>query len=158
TADLFRRRRDNGLETLGSVRQVESRLAAAQADALSLEEQLALQRNRVAALDGAGPDRGLAIARPAVDLARPFGRPGHLAADLLGRGPDVAAARMRAEAAGNRIDQARAAFYPNVDLLAFTGVQSLGLDMLTKSGSSIGSIGPAISLPVLDGGRLRGQQ
>jgi outer membrane protein TolC len=56
-----------------------------------------------------------------------------------------------------RIHQAQAAFYPNVNLMAFVGVQSLGLDLLTKDGSSIGSVGPAISLPIFDGGRLRGQ-
>jgi len=48
-------------------------------------------------------------------------------------------------------------FYPNVNLAAFIGVQSLGLDMLTNSGSSIGSVGPAISLPIFNGGRLQGQ-
>jgi NodT family efflux transporter outer membrane factor (OMF) lipoprotein len=157
TADLFRRRYDNGLETLASVRQVESRRASAEADVLSLEEQLALQRNRIAALMGAGPDRGLAIARPTVDLAQSFALPEQLAAELLGRRPDITAARMRAEAAAKRIDQARAAFYPNVNLAAFIGVQSLGLDMLTKNGSSIGSVGPAISLPIFSGGRLQGQ-
>lgn len=157
TAELFRRRHDNGLETLGSVRQVDSRRAAAAADVLAIEEQLALQRNRIAALMGAGPDRGLTIAKPTVNLAQPFGLPAQLAADLLGRRPDIAAARMRAEASAKRIDQARAGFYPNVNLTAFVGVQSLGLDMLTKNGSTIGSVGPAISLPIFDGGRLRGQ-
>jgi NodT family efflux transporter outer membrane factor (OMF) lipoprotein len=67
------------------------------------------------------------------------------------------AARLRAEAAGKRIDQAQAAFYPNVNLVAFVGLQSLGLDALTRNGSDIGSIGPAVSLPIFDGGRLRGQ-
>jgi NodT family efflux transporter outer membrane factor (OMF) lipoprotein len=157
TAELLRQRYDNGLETLASVRQVESRRASAQADVLSIEEQLALQRNRIAALMGAGPDRGLAIARPTVALTKSFALPEQLAAELLGRRPDVAAARMRAEAAAKRIDQARAAFYPNVNLAAFIGVQSLGLDMLTKNGSSIGSVGPAISLPIFTGGRLQGQ-
>jgi NodT family efflux transporter outer membrane factor (OMF) lipoprotein len=156
TAELFRQRYQNGLETLGSVRQVESRRASAAADVLALEEQLGLQRNRIAALMGAGPDRGLAIARPTVALAQPFGLPAKLPAELLGRRPDIAAARMRAEAADKRIDQARASFYPNVNLAAFIGVQSLGLGALTKAGSSIGSIGPAISLPIFDGGRLRG--
>ncbi|MGC8020813.1 TolC family protein, partial [Salmonella enterica] len=32
-----------------------------------------------------------------------------------------------------------------------------GIDMLTRSGSDIGSFGPAISLPIFNGGRLRGQ-
>ena len=157
TAALFRQRYENGLETLGSVRQVESRRAAAEADVLAIEEQLSLQRNRIAALMGAGPDRGPAILRPKVDLSRPFGLPEHLSAELLGRRPDITAARMRAEAAARRIDQTRAAFYPNVNLAAFIGVQSMGLDMLTKNGSSVGSVGPAISLPIFDGGRLRGQ-
>jgi NodT family efflux transporter outer membrane factor (OMF) lipoprotein len=157
TADLFRQRYTNGLETLGSLRQVESRRAAAQADVLSVEEQLGLQRNRIAALMGAGPDRGLDIARPKVDLSQSFGLPGELPAQLLGRRPDVVAARMRAEAADKRIDQARASFYPNVNLAAFIGVQTLGLNNFSRTDSSIGSVGPAISLPIFDGGRLRGQ-
>src|SRR6202008_1542834 len=31
-----------------------------------------------------------------------------------------------------------------------------GLDMLSKSGSSMGGVGPAISLPIFDSGRLQG--
>src|SRR5262245_39318973 len=89
TADLFRRRFDNGLETLGSVRQVEARRASAEAELLALGEQLSLQRNRIAALMGAGPDRGLAITPPTVNLTRSFALPANLAADLLGRRPDI---------------------------------------------------------------------
>jgi NodT family efflux transporter outer membrane factor (OMF) lipoprotein len=157
TAELFRERLEHGLETLGGVRQVEARRAAAAAQLLALEEQRALQRNRIAALVGAGPDRALSITRPTVNLARPFGLPDAVGAQLLGRRPDIAAARLRAQAAARRIDVARDAFYPNVNLAAFFGVQSLGLDMLTKDGSSIGSVGPALSLPIFSGGRLRGQ-
>ena len=157
TAALFRQRFENGLETLASVRSAESRRAGAEADVLSLNEQLGLQRNRIAAFLGAGPDRGLKIAAPAIDLGRTFALPEQIPAELLGRRPDIVAARLRAEAAGKRIDQARAAFYPNVNLSAFIGVQALQLNNLNKSGSGIGSIGPAISLPIFDGGRLRGQ-
>ncbi|HEY0651363.1 hypothetical protein [Phenylobacterium sp.] len=35
-----------------------------------------------------------------------------------------------------------------MNLTAFIGVQSLGLDMLMKSGSTVGSVGPAVSLPL----------
>ena len=156
TVALFRHRHENGLETLGSVRQVEARRSSAEADLLAVEERLALQRNSIAALVGAGPDRGLAITRPTVDVARSFALPEHLEAELLGRRPDVVAARMRAEAAARRIDQARAEFYPNVNLTSVIGLQSKGLDMLTHSGSSTGSSGPAISLPIFSGGALRG--
>jgi outer membrane protein TolC len=44
-----------------------------------------------------------------------------------------------------------------VNLSAFIGVQALGIDMLKESGSDIGSVGPAISLPIFNGGRLRAQ-
>ena len=157
TVQLFRERYENGLETLGSVRQVESRRSSAEADVLAIEERMATQRNSIAALLGAGPDRGLSITRPTVDVARSFALPEHLEAELLGRRPDIVAARMRAEAAARRIDQARAEFYPNVNLTSVIGLQSKGLDMLTRSGSSTGSSGPAISLPIFTGGALRGQ-
>lgn len=157
TSELFRRRYENGLETLASVRQVESREAATEGEVLALEEQISLQRNLIAALLGAGPDRGLAIERPRISVTHPFGLPDHLAVDLLGRRPDVSAARMRATAAASRIHQAQASFYPNINLTGFIGVQSLGLDLLNESGSSIGSVGPALSLPIFQGGRLRGR-
>ena len=156
TVDLFRHRHENGLETLGSVRQVESRRSSAEADLLAVEEQLALQRNSIAALVGSGPDRGLSITRPTVDVSRSFALPEHLEAELLGRRPDIVAARMRAEAAARRIDQARAEFYPNVNLASVIGLQAKGLDMLTHNGSSTGSSGPAITLPIFSGGALRG--
>lgn len=157
TARLFQQRYTNGLETLGGVRGAEARQATAEGDLLAADEALALQRNYLAALLGAGPDRGLSIMRPEIRLDQAPGLPETLALDLLGRRPDVVAARLRAEAAARRIDSARAEFYPNVNLTAFLGAQSLGLDQLFKSGSDIGSVGPAISLPIFNGGRLQAQ-
>ncbi|WP_207780431.1 efflux transporter outer membrane subunit [Pokkaliibacter plantistimulans] len=157
TVSLVRQRYDHGLETLGTVHQVEARRASAEADLLSLDEQLALQKNRLAALLGQGPDRGLSIQRPTLKLDQPFGLPQQLKANLLGRRPDIVAARLRTEAAASRIKQSQAAFYPDINLSAFIGVQSLGLDQLLKSGSDLGSVGPAISLPIFNGGRLKGQ-
>ncbi|WP_229261884.1 efflux transporter outer membrane subunit [Duganella guangzhouensis] len=157
TAKLFAQRYANGMETLGSVRQADARLAQAQGQLVQMQESLALQRNRLAALLGAGPDRGLRIARPTLNFARGYGLPSALAADLLGRRPDVVAARLLAQAQASRVDAQQAAFYPNVNLSAMVGAQSLGIGMLTKPGSSMASVGPAISLPLFNGGRLKGQ-
>ena len=157
TVTLFRQRHEFGLETLASVREVEARQAAAQGDLLSIDERIGLQRNAIAALLGAGPDRGLAISRPTAQFPGSQGLPQNLAAELLGRRPDIIAARSRTEAAARRIDQAKAGFYPSVNLLGFVGLQSLGIDNLTKSGSDLGSIGPAISLPIFNTERLQGQ-
>jgi NodT family efflux transporter outer membrane factor (OMF) lipoprotein len=155
TAKLVRDRVTNGLDTRGELRQAEAGPPAARAELAAIDEQIAQTRNALAALLGAGPDRGLAIARPAIASLKPFGLPSNLAADLIGRRPDVVAAKWRAQASSKRIGQAKAAFYPNVNLAAAVGVQSLHLDKLLDSGSDVGSFGPAVSLPIFEGGRLR---
>jgi NodT family efflux transporter outer membrane factor (OMF) lipoprotein len=155
TLNLVSDRVTNGLDTRGELRQAEAGPPNARAELAAIDEQIAQTRNGLAALLGAGPDRGLAIARPSVANLKPFGLPANLAADLIGRRPDVVAAKWRAEAASKRIGQAKASFYPNVNLAAAIGVQSLHLDKLFDSGSDVGSVGPAVSLPIFEGGRLK---
>jgi len=155
TAELTARRVLNGLDTRGEQRQAEARVPAARAEVAALDEAIALTRNRLAALVGKGPDRSLAIVRPGLDVP-PYGLPENLHLELLGRRPDIVAARLRTEAAASRIKVARAAFYPNLNLNAVVGLQSLGLDQLVDSGSTYGSAGPALSLPIFQGGRLEG--
>jgi len=155
TSQLVSNRVANGLDTRGDQRQAESEPLQSRADLQAIDEQIALTRNQLAALLGVGPDRGLAITPPQAATLRSLGLPPNLAADLLGRRPDVTAARWRAEAAASRIREARASFYPNVNLAAYVGQQSLSLSKLFASGSDIGSIGPAISLPIFEGGALR---
>lgn len=146
-----------GLDTQAELKQASSAVPAARAELAAIDESIALTRNRIAALLGAGPDRGLAIARPQVASLHAVGLPEQLSLDLLGRRPDIVASRLRAEAAARRIDVARANFYPNVNLTALVGLQSLGLSNLIDNGSTFGSAGPAISLPIFQGGRLSGQ-
>lgn len=157
TVTLFEERFANGMETQGTVSEAKARLAGAEGELLALQEQIGLQRNRLAALLGAGPDAGLRMERPRIALNRHYGLPPELASNLLGRRPDVVAARLQTEAQLRRIDQSKAAFYPNINLSAFIGVQALGLDLLDKSGSDIGGAGPAISLPIFNGGRLKAE-
>jgi outer membrane protein TolC len=59
------------------------------------------------------------------------------------------------EAASSRIKEARAAFYPNINLSVTAGVQALGVGNIVKAGSDFGTAGPAVDLPIFDGGRLR---
>ncbi len=155
SSDLVARQLANGAANRGEADQARAAAASARQDLAALDEQLAMARNRIAALTGAGPDRGLTLVAPKLSAQAASGLPAHLAVDLVGRRPDLVAARLRAEAAGKRIDVARGGFYPNVNLAAYLGVQSLGLDMLSKSGSDIGQLGAALSLPIFEGGRLR---
>jgi NodT family efflux transporter outer membrane factor (OMF) lipoprotein len=155
TLDLANRRVTNGLDTQAELQQAAAGVPAARADLAAIDEQIALTRDELAALVGKGPDDGLAIARPAPAALKAFGLPDRLAADLIGRRPDIVAAKWRAEAASRRIGVAKAAFYPNVNLSAVIGYESLGLSKMFASESDYGQYGAAVSLPIFEGGRLR---
>jgi NodT family efflux transporter outer membrane factor (OMF) lipoprotein len=154
---LTQERFDAGIDSRLAVKQAESALPASRERIAQLNEVIGLARNQIAALTGQGPDRGLAIARPQAGALAAVAIPSSLPAELLGRRPDIVAQRWRVEAAGKDIDVAKARFYPNVSLIAFAGFQSIGLPLLLDAGSKAYSVGPALTLPVFDAGRLRGQ-
>jgi len=152
---LTRDRNAAGIDSRLELKQAESALPATRELIAELNERIALTRNQLAALMGAGPDRGLAIARPTADTLAAIALPSTVPAELIGRRPDVIAQRSRIEAARHDIASAKAEFYPNVNLLAFVGLQSLGAaNLLTAASRTLGA-GPAVTLPIFDGGRLR---
>jgi len=122
----------------------------------SVEANIELARNQLADLAGAGPDRGQRLERPRLAPASGIALPSALPADLLARRPDVAAARARVEAAGSGLAAAEAEFYPNVNLTAFAGVQSIGLSQLFQASDRIVGAGPAVHLPAFNRATLRG--
>ncbi len=156
TQRLVADRLANGLETQGELKQAQSAVPASRAELAANAEQIALTGNRIAALIGAGPDRARTLTRPAV-TALPADLPADAGIALAGRRPDLLAARARVEAAASRIKVARADFYPDIRLSGLFGLQSLGLDVLANGGSTIGSVGPAITLPIFNGGRIDGR-
>jgi NodT family efflux transporter outer membrane factor (OMF) lipoprotein len=154
TFDLTSQRVANGADTRAELKQAEAGPPQARADIAAQDEAIATTKNRIAALMGEGPDRGLTITRPTSGAPRAFGLPDNLAADLVGRRPDIVAARLRAEAFGKRVGAAKAAFYPDVNLAGLIGAEALPLKYLADRGAETAQIGPAISLPILDSGRL----
>lgn len=146
-----------GLVAESDTALAESQAAAARQEVQALAEQLTLQRHYIAALAGQGSGFAASLGRPALAAAESAsgGLPAVLPADLLGRRPDLVAARWRVEAARGGSAAAKAEFYPNVNLLGFIGYSSIGLSNLLKSASGIAGLGPAISLPLFDGGRRR---
>jgi NodT family efflux transporter outer membrane factor (OMF) lipoprotein len=153
--DLTRQRLAAGLDTKVELKQAEASIPAARQRIAQIEEQIALARNQLAALAGKGPDRGLAIERPRAE-SRPVALPSALPADLIGRRPDVVAQRWRVEAAQRDVDSAKAQFYPNVNLAALVGVQTVSYGKLLSPDSRIPLADAALQLPIFDGGRLRG--
>lgn len=156
SAQLFARRQAQGLENRGAVAQAQADADCARADEDVIDGQIASVRNELAALVGKGPDRGLEVPLPQARDLSPLNVPAGIAADLIGRRPDLMAARLRAEAASERIKVAHADFYPNIDLNGLIGFESLDIGKLFAHSSMIGAVGPALHLPVFDGGRIEG--
>ncbi len=157
TLELFEKRFKNGLENESSVEQAKSNYAAAQAEMAAMEETINLTRNALAALIGATPERALKIQNPKLENMVPVGIPEVIPADLISRRPDVIAAQLTLEADASRINVAKTGFYPNINMTAYVGHQSLGLKTFMKSGSLIGYFGPAIHLPLFQAGLVEGQ-
>ncbi len=152
---LVRMRYRAGYDSEADLRQAQAGPPAVQAELAASDEQIGLARFRLAALLGLGPDAALEIRRPARPVLRAAGLPANLPADLLGRRPDLTAARWRVESLSSRIDAREADFYPNINLSAALGLQALGVGNLFRSGADYGSVGAAFSLPIFDAGRRR---
>jgi NodT family efflux transporter outer membrane factor (OMF) lipoprotein len=81
--------------------------------------------------------------------------PSAVPAELLGHRPDLLAQRWRVEAASQGIHEAKAQFYPNVDLVAFIGLQNLGSTNLLSAANRQYGLAPAFTLPLFDAGKRR---
>jgi NodT family efflux transporter outer membrane factor (OMF) lipoprotein len=151
---LVRQRIAAGLDTTVELRQAEGLIAQSRVDVEALDESIARTRHALAELSGQAP-AALDGLQPTLAAMRDVTLPAALPADLLGHRADLVAQRWRVEAALRDVDVARAQFYPNINLAAFVGLSSLGLDRFVEAGARTYGIGPALHLPVFDGGRLR---
>ena len=157
TLDLVKQRVAVGLDNDSALRLAEARIPQTKADLAASDEAIMLDKHALAALMGQGPDRALTIDRPAPGALQEKGLPQNASIDLVGRRPDIASARVRVEAAAERIKEARAGFYPNVSISGLLGLSSLGLGNFFHSGSLTAGVTPAVTLPLFHGGALQGQ-
>ncbi|MDB4879805.1 MAG: cusC [Gemmatimonadetes bacterium] len=155
---IARVRMDAGLTSALDYYQAESLLSQAEASLAAQRLSLARQTSRLQVLVGgpvAGPlPEGLPLARQASAVSLAAGLPSEL---LLYR-PDIMAAEERLRAAEASVGAARAAFFPSISLTGVLGFASVDLGSLFGSDGLTWSVGPSVSLPILNRGRLRGSQ
>jgi len=152
--ELVRQRVKAGLDTKVEERQAESQWAQARTELKAMDEAIVRQRHMLAEWCGLGPNE-LGALLPALHPVKGAAVPASLPADLIGRRADLVAQRLRVESTLAGVEAARAQFYPNVNLMAFAGLSSLGLDRFIDLGSRTYGIGPAVRLPIFDGGALK---
>lgn len=156
-AKLQRIRLDTGLSGEPPLLQAQMTLNGAKQIQASLFAEVKLHQHRLSALLGQGADWGQNITVQSGKRHTPIlPLPKDLPLRLLSRRPDLTAARLQAEAAAEEIKVAETAFYPDVNLFAFTGLHSVSLTDIALQGSSLAyAVGPAVEFPIFEGGRLR---
>ena len=80
--------------------------------------------------------------------------PATLGYELLARRPDLQEAHWYIEASLSEVDAAKAAFYPDVNLMAFLQQDALHLSDLFRSSAQQMGVTAGLTLPIFDSGRL----
>lgn len=158
-AQLAQLRWQRGLNSQDPVHVSEQQLQAARQRETSVRNQAQLLRNRLAALVGQGPDWGKTIQVADNHANAQLPAPEAIALGLLAHRPDLAAALWRVKATAQLIKVAETNFYPDVNLVGFAGLRSLNLkDLFLSQGASVAySMGPTVTLPIFEGGRLEAE-
>ncbi|MEK6316421.1 MAG: efflux transporter outer membrane subunit [Burkholderia gladioli] len=146
-----------GLDTNVERQTARGNVATSESSLSELDGQITTTRYQLAALLGKGPDRGLAIATPVLKPGGAVELPGNIPADLVARRPDLIAARWQVEGAMHDVKEAKAEFFPDVNLAAGFGFDAFGWGQFLKFASRQAQFGPAVHLPIFDAGALRAQ-
>jgi multidrug efflux system outer membrane protein len=150
--NLTKRSLDAGTTTASAFRQAASTVDTAKANLAAYTRQAAQDRNALLLLVG-GPlpeDISFDADLGTVDLSADL--PAGVPSEVLAERPDVLAAEHQLIAANANIGAARAAFFPSITLTGNYATASTQLSGLFKSGSSLWSFSPQITLPIFKGG------
>ncbi|WP_017348866.1 efflux transporter outer membrane subunit [Pantoea sp. A4] len=144
-----------GLASDYQYKQALSQQRSAQSSLTAAKQAVTDAGIQLSTLVGKGPDYWHSLKPTTINIPIEATLPTTIPADLLGRRPDVVAARWRVEAASKTIAATRTEFYPNINLVAEAGTRSLLGDALFGAPSRFFNVGPSLSLPIFDGGKRR---
>ena len=149
---LFERQKAVGVVNELSVAQAQTQLQTEIAQQLDIRRQRADTEHALAILTGRPPSELHVAAKPlAMDIpVVPAGLP----ADLLKQRPDVTSAEQNLVAANASVGVAKANYYPVVKLTGAAGFESIDLQHALDWESRVWSIGPSVSVPIFEGGKL----
>lgn len=151
---LTHERVGSDLDTSLNVQNARSNLSTAKLSFLQLQGSVAVAENKLRTyLAGQFDEQILEleiIDRPLPKVPLPKDLPLH----LIAHRPDIMAQLWLIESAGKQIEVAKAGFYPDVNINALFGYQTIHLHKLFEWPSVFFNVDPAISLPFFDGGRL----
>jgi NodT family efflux transporter outer membrane factor (OMF) lipoprotein len=155
--ELVNTRFRNGVATTLDMAQARAQQATIAATVPPLRAREAELINAIGLLLGEAPRALEAQLRrsriiPRVPRKVPVGLPG----TLIRRRPDIREAEARLHQATAQTGVAVANFYPDVTLNGAVSLDSLRLSNLFTPASTAFTVGPTVSIPIFEGGRLRG--
>jgi NodT family efflux transporter outer membrane factor (OMF) lipoprotein len=142
-----------GLKTDAAARRSAAEAESFRTELAVSDESIERQRAMLAALLGVGPDAMRTLVPAPLSTAVGMALPRDFRVGLLGRRPAIRAARHRVEAAAYNRTAAHRAYVPDLDFSTFVGLQSRQGSSLVSTGSREWNVGPALTLPVFDGGQ-----
>ena len=157
TLELVQALFDGGAAALEDLAQAKSQLNTAQTQAADVGLQRQQMQHAVAVLIGENPSTFSLAKNPLPHTQAPPPVDPGLPSSLLERRPDVAEAERRVASANAQIGQARAAYFPQFTLGGSGGLNSISPATLFSAPSLFWSLGPQVSLPIFEGGRLVAQ-
>lgn len=143
-----------GVSNRISVLDIAQEIYAAEEKISESQKNIEIDLYVLKTLTAQGPDGTLEVADVPLYFNKSLALPKHLGADLLARRADLMAMIWRAEAASKEIGVAKTDFYPNINLAAFAGLESLQFPSFFAWASKTGALQPAIHLPLFTGGKL----
>jgi NodT family efflux transporter outer membrane factor (OMF) lipoprotein len=155
--ELVNTRFRNGVATTLDLAQARAQQATIAATLPPLRAKEAELINAIGLLLGEAP-RTLEVElhrsqiMPRIPRRVPVGLPG----TIVRRRPDVREAEARLHEATAQTGVAVASFYPDVTLNGAASAESLHLSNLFSPASAAFAVGPSISIPIFEGGQLRG--
>ena len=153
--ELTQRSFDLGAVSALDLRQAETLMQTARADAARYAALVAQGENALALVVGTGVPATLQPPALGEQVAAIAELPAGLPAEVLVRRPDILQAERALMAANASIGAARAAFFPRITLTASAGTASSALSGLFDGGSGAWSFVPQIRLPIFEAGRLQ---
>lgn len=158
TLDLTQSRAKAGLATEFDVARARAQLETTESVVPALQSGIETAIHRLSVLLGEEPGtlRAELLAQGPVPILPPE-LPVGLPSDLIERRPDIREAEAHVMAATSRVGEAKTDFFPRFTLLGAAGRQASQLHDITLGMGNYFGAGPAISLPIFTGGRLRSQ-
>jgi NodT family efflux transporter outer membrane factor (OMF) lipoprotein len=143
-----------GTTPYADVLSLHALIAANQATLAPLRQKISRTEDLLASLEGVVPSKANL---PDIDLAAlslPLDLPVSVPSDLARQRPDILSSEAELHAASANIGVATAAMFPSIGLSATYGGAGSSFGSLSATNGRFWSIGPSVSIPVFQGGKL----